>query len=77
MTVDEGMIMYKEKYFAVQQYMPNKPVRFGIKIWVRTNVMSKYIRNFQVYCGKGENPHNGESSDGSASKKSQVRSGKG
>ena len=34
MTVDEGMIMYKGKYCPIQQYMPMKPVRFGIKVWV-------------------------------------------
>lgn len=30
--VDEGMVMYKENYCPIRQYMPKKPIRFGIKV---------------------------------------------
>ena len=39
--------------------MPLKPVRFGIKVWVVANALSKYLWNFEVYCGKHGNPYDG------------------
>jgi hypothetical protein len=38
--------------------MPKKPMRFGIKVWVAIDALSKYLWNFEVYCGKQENPIN-------------------
>jgi hypothetical protein len=67
MIVDEGMIMYKGKYCPVRQYMPKKPIRFGIKVWATTDALSKYLWNFEVYCGKGGNPHNDDGLSESAS----------
>jgi hypothetical protein len=32
LTVDESMLRYKGNYCPVKQYMPKKPIRFGIKI---------------------------------------------
>lgn len=49
MTVDEGRIMYKGKYCPICQYMPKKPVCFGIKFeWQQMHCqnmcgISKYI----------------------------------
>lgn len=57
-TVDESIVMYKGKYLPIQQYMPNKPVRFDLKVWSVVDALSKYVWNFQVYCGKFGNPHN-------------------
>jgi hypothetical protein len=37
--------------------MSLKPVRFGIKVWAVTDALSKYLWNFEVYCGKSRNPH--------------------
>ena len=36
--------------------MPKKPVCFGIKIWAAADAISKYLWNFEVYCGKHGNP---------------------
>ena len=36
--------------------MPNKLVRFSIKVWVVVDVISKYLWNFEVYCGEHGNP---------------------
>jgi hypothetical protein len=55
MTVDESMVMYKGKYCPVRQYMPKKPVRLGIKVWATADAISKYLWNFEVYCGKDGN----------------------
>jgi hypothetical protein len=56
-TVDESMIMYKGAYCPIRQYMPCKPVRFGIKVWATADALSKYLWNFEVYCGKQGNPY--------------------
>ena len=37
--------------------MPKKPVHFGIKVWTTTDALSKYLWNFEMYCGKNGNPH--------------------
>jgi hypothetical protein len=43
MTVDEAMVMYKGKYCHVRQYMPKKPIIFGIKVWAAADAISKYL----------------------------------
>jgi hypothetical protein len=77
MTVDECMVMYKGQYCPIRQYMPLKPIRFGIKVWVATDALSKYLWNFEIYCGKGGNPHDvdndsDEDSDGGSSSDAEV-----
>jgi hypothetical protein len=63
MTVDEGMVMYKGMYCPIRQYMPRKPIRFGLKVWVAVDALSKYLWNFEVYCGKTGNPHDDDGSE--------------
>lgn len=57
LMVDEGVIMYKRKYAPIRQYIPNKLVRFDLKVWATADSLSKYIWNFQIYCGREGNPH--------------------
>jgi hypothetical protein len=57
LTVDEGMVMYKGIYCPIRQYMPKKPIRLGIKVWAAADALSKYLWDFEVYCGKTDNPH--------------------
>lgn len=52
------MVMYKGQYCPIRQYLPKKPMCFGIKVWEAADELSKYLWNFEVYCGKQENPHN-------------------
>jgi hypothetical protein len=48
--------------------LPNKSVRFGIKVWADTDALSKYLWNFEVCCGKGGNPHDDDDhGDGTSS----------
>ena len=47
-AVDEGRSTLK-------QYMPLKPVKRGIKVWVRADSHNGYFSQFQVYKGKGSN----------------------
>ena len=32
--------------------MPNKPIRFGIKVWSLCDSVTGYMSNFQIYTGK-------------------------
>jgi hypothetical protein len=43
LTIDELMVSYKEKFCCIYQYLPSKPIKWGIKIWILCNVVPKYI----------------------------------
>jgi hypothetical protein len=49
--------------------MPKKPQKWRIKIWCLAVSVSKYVYNFDIYCGKVENIGSGlvpvERGDGS------------
>ena len=51
-TIDEMMIRYKSTHCRAQQYMPQKPQKWGLKVWCLADAKSKYVANFEVYCGK-------------------------
>ena len=51
-TVDETMVRYKGKYSLARQYMPKKPIKWGLKVWCAIDAKSKYVNGFEVYCGK-------------------------
>jgi hypothetical protein len=40
--------------------MLKKPIRFGLKVWAAADALSKYLWDFEVYCGKSGNPHDDE-----------------
>ena len=46
------MIRYKGMYCPILQYMPNKLQKWGLKVWCLACSTSKYVWNFEVYCGK-------------------------
>jgi hypothetical protein len=52
LAIDEMMIRYKGSYSPIRQYMPNKPQKWGLKVWCIVDVVSKYVYDFAVYCGK-------------------------
>ena len=41
---------------SLKQYMPKKPVKRGIKVWVLGDSKTGYFSKFDVYCGKGTSP---------------------
>jgi len=51
-TIDEMMIRYKGTYYPARQYMPQKPQKWGIKVWCLADFVSKFVSNFEIYCGK-------------------------
>jgi hypothetical protein len=49
--VDEMMIGYKGSYCPARQYLPQKPQKWGIKVWCLVDSTSKYVYDFEVYYG--------------------------
>ena len=45
------MIRFKGRVFF-RQYMPKKPIKWGIKVWTLAGSKNGYISNFKVYLGK-------------------------
>ena len=46
-------------HLSFLQYMPKKPTKWGIKVWVCSESKMGYIHKFQVYTGKGTVSTNG------------------
>ncbi|KAL9929350.1 piggyBac transposable element-derived protein 4-like isoform 1-T2 [Glossina fuscipes fuscipes] len=53
LTIDEQLFPTKARCIFTQ-YMPNKPDKFGIKLWLASDVTSKYIVNGFPHLGKVE-----------------------
>jgi len=52
-SIDEGMVKFKGRC-GMKQYMPLKPVRRGIKLWLRCDSYTGYCYDVNVYSGKEE-----------------------
>ncbi|XP_051170470.1 piggyBac transposable element-derived protein 4-like [Leptopilina boulardi] len=52
-SVDESMVKFKGRS-SMKQYLPNKPIKRGYKIWVRSD-QSAFVCQFQIYTGKEKN----------------------
>ena len=50
-SVDEAMIKFKGKS-KITQYIPLKPIKRGIKVWILVDSVNGYILHFKVYIGK-------------------------
>nr|XP_046255654.1 piggyBac transposable element-derived protein 4-like [Scatophagus argus] len=50
-TVDERLVPFRGRC-PFRQYLPNKPGKYGIKIWAACDAKSSYAWNMQVYTGK-------------------------
>ncbi|KAK0141086.1 PiggyBac transposable element-derived protein 4 [Merluccius polli] len=50
-SVDESMVKFKGR-LAFRQYLPLKPTKWGIKVWVMAENSTGYVSNFQVYTGR-------------------------
>jgi hypothetical protein len=59
-TMDEMMIRYKGSYCPAHQYMPNKPEKWGVKVWCLVDSTSKFEYNLDIYCGKNANGPEGQ-----------------
>jgi hypothetical protein len=57
--VDERMLRFKGKS-TFKQFMPNKPIKWGFKLWVLCASDNGYVVDFNVYLGRKE----GQSDEG-------------
>jgi hypothetical protein len=70
-SVDEAMVLFKGRS-GFKQYMPNKPVKRGYKVWMRADARNGYCCNFEVYTGA--TPGAAESGLGASVVKNMVES---
>ena len=47
-SIDEAMIRFKGRS-SLKQYLPMKPIKRGIKVWVRADSHNGYISEFYIY----------------------------
>ena len=53
-SVDEAMIKFQGRS-SLKQYMPLKPTKRGIKVWVAADSTNGYFSRFEIYTGKKDN----------------------
>lgn len=56
LALDEGMVPWKGR-LSFKVYIPNKPDKFGMKLYILCESMSGYICTFDVYTGKNYDPN--------------------
>ena len=52
LAIDEAMIPFQGRS-TMKQYMPLKPTKRGLKVWVRADSCTGYFCEYDVYTGKG------------------------
>jgi hypothetical protein len=52
--IDEKLLPFRERC-GFRQFMPKKPSKYGIKIWIMCDCARKYMMNAKVYLGKENN----------------------
>jgi hypothetical protein len=55
-AIDEGMVPWKGR-LSFRQYIPNKPDRFGMKLYILCDSLTGYVSLFDVYTGKDFDPN--------------------
>ena len=50
-TVDKAMITFKG-HLSYIQYLPPKPIKCGVKLWMRCDSDSAYLHEYDVYLGQ-------------------------
>lgn len=58
LSVDESMVAFKGRT-QLKQYMPQKPIKRGFKVWALACSQTGYLLNFSVYEGKKESQEEG------------------
>ncbi len=53
-SIDESIAKFKGRS-SLKQYMPFKPVKRGIKLWMRSCSRTGCVYDFSIYQGKNEN----------------------
>ena len=53
-SIDEAMVKFRGR-LSFRQYLPAKPTKYGIKVWMRADPTNGYTNEFQVYTGREGN----------------------
>ena len=53
-SIDEAMVKFRG-CLSFRQYLPAKPTKYGIKVWMRADPTNGYTNEFQVYTGREGN----------------------
>ena len=53
-SVDEAMVAFSGR-LCFKQYLPLKPTKRGIKVWMRADPNNGYLNDFQIYTGRVSN----------------------
>ena len=56
LTIDEMMIKFKGRS-TIKQYLKQKPIKRGYKVWILADTLTGCVYNFQIYSGKSEERH--------------------
>ncbi|XP_033730162.1 piggyBac transposable element-derived protein 4-like isoform X1 [Pecten maximus] len=51
-AVDERMVASRHRFSGIRQFIKDKPVMFGLKLWILADTQTGYTYNFYVYLGK-------------------------
>lgn len=54
-AIDEGMVPWRGR-LKFKQYLPNKPDKFGMKVYIASESKSGYVCDFNVYTGADFDP---------------------
>ena len=60
-AIDEGLVKFNGR-LSFKQYMPKKPNKHGIKVWMLADSDTYFVSRFQVYLGK-QTDNNADSDD--------------
>ena len=58
LAIDEAMIKFQGRS-SLKQYMPQKPIKRGIKVWVLADSRNGYFSRLEIYTGKKESTEHG------------------
>lgn len=56
LSLDEGMVPWRGR-LSFKQYIPNKPDKFGMKMYILCDAKTGYMSTYEVYTGKGYDPN--------------------
>jgi len=52
-SIDKGMLKFKGRLGFIQ-YMPLKPVKCGVKVWMAAGSETGYVHAFDIYTAKND-----------------------
>ena len=62
LSIDEAMIAFRG-HLSFRQYLPAKPMKYGVKVWEICNARNGYCFDFDVYLGCPAGPGGAEAQE--------------